>query len=405
MRRLLALPLDQGTIPQGRLDIAAKVRSNPLPWSGQFSPQLVEALLDAFASAASTVLDPFAGSGTVLYESVRMHKSGLGVEVNPAALTLSRVYEFAQLPPSRRRQILQSVDETVTVLAGDWRGGLFETAGAMRGDAHEGIVRAAVGARDRWERIALQALAILSDAPEGLASDTIQRIWARLRRTIQGLEFTSASLSLFHADARSIPVGDATADFVLTSPPYINVFNYHQQYRGAAEALGWDVLEVAKSEIGSNRKHRANRLLTVIQYCLDMHDVLREIERVTTEEAPIVFVVGRESNVKKTLFFNSDILCALATETMGWSVQTRHERRFTNRFGVVIFEDILHFRRRCGAYPRLRAKPQDVARAALLEASGWAAEGVLADFAAALDGIDQVRQSPVFSVRNALKGE
>lgn len=59
---------------------------------------------------------------------------------------------------------------------------------------------------------------------------------------------------MYHGDGRfpnpAIPFG-----LVLTSPPYINVYNYHQQYRASAEALGWDLLEVAKTEIGSNRKH------------------------------------------------------------------------------------------------------------------------------------------------------
>src|SRR2546422_11321437 len=46
---------------------------------------------------------------------------------------------------------------------------------------------------------------------------------------------------------------------ILTSPPYINVFNYHQNHRAILETLGWNVLKVAESEIGSNRKNRANR--------------------------------------------------------------------------------------------------------------------------------------------------
>ncbi len=55
-------------------------------------------------------------------------------------------------------------------------------------------------------------------------------------------------------------------DFVITSPPYINVFNYHQNYRQSAEILGWDLLKIAKSEIGSNRANRGNRFYTIIQF-------------------------------------------------------------------------------------------------------------------------------------------
>ncbi len=41
-------------------------RSNPFPWNGQFSPQLVETLLQTYAPSGGFMLDPFLGSGTVL---------------------------------------------------------------------------------------------------------------------------------------------------------------------------------------------------------------------------------------------------------------------------------------------------------------------------------------------------
>lgn len=51
------------------LDIEDKHRSNLFTWRGQFSPQLIESLLDAYCPENATVFDSFAGSGTVLYES------------------------------------------------------------------------------------------------------------------------------------------------------------------------------------------------------------------------------------------------------------------------------------------------------------------------------------------------
>ena len=67
-----ATPLDRTSLPQGALDVAERVRTNPLPWTGQFSPQLVEKLLAAYAPRDGVVLDPFAGSGTSLVEAARL---------------------------------------------------------------------------------------------------------------------------------------------------------------------------------------------------------------------------------------------------------------------------------------------------------------------------------------------
>ena len=87
-----ATPLDRESLPQDNLDIAERVRTNPFPWTGQFSPQLAEALLVAYAPRAGVILDPFAGSGTSLVEAARQGLGAYGVELNPAAVLMARVY-------------------------------------------------------------------------------------------------------------------------------------------------------------------------------------------------------------------------------------------------------------------------------------------------------------------------
>ena len=72
------VPLDTKTIPQDRLNIDNKQRSNLFPWNGQFSPQLVEVLLRTYAPPAGFVVDPFLGSGTVLHEAGRLGHRAFG---------------------------------------------------------------------------------------------------------------------------------------------------------------------------------------------------------------------------------------------------------------------------------------------------------------------------------------
>ena len=79
-----------------------------------------------------------------------------------------------------------------------------------------------------------------------------------------------------------------TVDFILTSPPYINVFNYHQNYRAITETFHFDILKVAHSEFGSNRKNRGNRFKTVIQYCIDMELSIRSFWKALKPNAKMV---------------------------------------------------------------------------------------------------------------------
>jgi len=131
---------------------------------------------------------------------------------------------------------------------------------------------------------------------------------------------------------------------VLTSPPYINVHNYHQQYRRSVEALAYNVLAIARSEIGSNRQNRANRFLTVVQYSLDMSLALLEIARVIRPAGLSILVVGRESTVCGIRFFNGELIAELAGRAAGLRLERRQERMFRNRYGKSIYEDILHLR-------------------------------------------------------------
>ena len=89
-------------VSQHLLNIEDKNRSNLFAWRGQYSPQLIEYLLEAYCLADSVVLDPFVGSGTVLLEAARVGLPAFEFEINPSAWSFSKVYEFSNLPPSFR---------------------------------------------------------------------------------------------------------------------------------------------------------------------------------------------------------------------------------------------------------------------------------------------------------------
>jgi hypothetical protein len=176
-----------------------------------------------------------------------------------------------------------------------------------------------------------------------ITHDFIQAKFTNLVNLIENFPYTNQKIKVGFSDARCLPLQNNQIDFVITSPPYINVFNYHQNYRKSAEILGWDLLKIAKSEIGSNRANRRNRFYTVVQYCLDIADTLQEISRVTKDNARIVFVVGHESNVLGVPFYNADIIEKIAIKSEIFHKVLRQKREFKNKFGKIIREDIINF--------------------------------------------------------------
>jgi len=61
------------------------------PYLGKFVPQLVEAMLERHLPGAKTILDPFAGSGTTLVQSLESGRDATGVDVAAFNCLLMRV--------------------------------------------------------------------------------------------------------------------------------------------------------------------------------------------------------------------------------------------------------------------------------------------------------------------------
>jgi hypothetical protein len=73
-----------------------------------------------------------------------------------------------------------------------------------------------------------------------------------------------------------------------------------------------------------------------------MFAALREAHRAVRPEGRVVIIIGRESNVRGEAFQNGVIVAALAVAS-GFALRMRQERKFKNKFGGLIYEDILHF--------------------------------------------------------------
>ena len=284
-------------------------------------------------------LDPFCGSGTVLFEALSRGAEAVGSEVNPAAWHLASMVGFSKLRQAEQSAVIAACRQALDR--------------ALRHDNARGIdelVRAIGGIESGIGRLLLAATLIIGMGNGHTATtDVLQRSFRTLVSTLAELAANKRGGGhCLLADARKLGLRGDSIDGVITSPPYINVFNYHQNYRPAVERLGWKPLDAARSEIGANRKHRQNRFLTVIQYPLDMAAVLNELLRVMKSCAPLVIILGRTSSVLGASFANGSMIEGLLSAS-GFGRPEKAERAFVNRYGDRIFEDILIAERRNGS--------------------------------------------------------
>lgn len=324
--------IDRKEIPQSELNIENKIRSNLFNWNGQFSPQFIEALLNKYASENMTVIDPFLGSGTVLAESARKGLEAYGTELNASAYYMAKTYEISNLTIEDRNKIISYIDKRISYIEND-EDIVQELTKSINETQYDSVYNV------------LSTLIIVMDIFNNVVTRELLNIkWEWLKNLILSLPYSKKKIKAMQGDARRMQLEDNKADLLITSPPYINVLNYHQKYRHSVEALGYDVLKLARSEFGSNRKNRGNRFLTVIQYCMDMALSIKEAIRVCKPERRMIYVVGRESTVLGCSFSNSKLIYEIASEIFGLELIIKQERVFKNRFGTMIYEDILHFK-------------------------------------------------------------
>lgn len=389
--------VDRGFVSQELLDVVARDRVSAFPWRGQFTPGLVGILLDSYAQAGASVLDPFAGSGTTLAEATRRGMAATGAEVNPAALELARVFTFTELTPAERKDVLGRVRRRLMEII--VRGNDGPTGDASR-DLREEVTDSYRSASSAYEAnvIAVAMMLAMGDQ-RSLEGGRLDRALSQVSEVVAGLPPDVVPCSVHLADARKLPVGENSVDLVITSPPYINVFNYHQNYRPAIESLGWNVLAAAKTEIGANRKHRQNRFLTVVQYAQDMMLAMCDFQRVCRAGAHAIIVIGRESRVRGVAFPNGEIVGCLAELMPGFEFVRWQERSFTNRFGGKIHEEILTFQvTPAGDGADLLPLATETGRQMLVAARSRAGSpGIAGEVDAAIEGSGLVRPSTEFT--------
>lgn len=318
---------------QSILNITQKTRKSLLPWRGQFSPQLIEYILTVNSQPGFSILDPFCGSGTTLFESARLNLSCYGADINPAAHFFSSMVIFSRLNHLEREHIRAEIINIVNK----------KITQEENNNLMENLLNFYQASQQSLFSYLIASTSIIL-AMGNTETTTITKFFKSLNTVldiVEKLPYSHVSLCSLLNDARYLNIPVSKVNLIITSPPYINVFNYHQNYRKALEFLNWQPLQIAASEIGANRKHRANRFLTVIQYCMDMCETFLAMRRFLEEAGKVIIVVGRTSSVRNVQFENSYLLAMVATGCTGFKVEKWQERFFTNRFGEKIYEDIL----------------------------------------------------------------
>jgi site-specific DNA-adenine methylase len=392
---------------QEKLDVKNKTKANLFNWRGQFTPQFVDYMINNFTHSGECLIDPFSGSGTVLLQSSLRNLSCYGYEINPAAYAMSQFVTLANTPLDKRQELITAVASKLKTALLPFEGLPVYIKTPNYRDSYQNLIHVAKqlfsNLSDQKQQILALNLLFLSEHDKKLElKASLTKSFYYLEKSLLSLPYTENLIKANLNDARKVGQElPETADLIFTSPPYINVFNYHQNYRAIIESLNIDILRVAQSEFGANRKHRGNRFKTVVQYCLDMSKAIESFWHALKPAGKMILVMGQESKVRNIAFYNGQMIAQLIQTMGGFTDLHTLERTFTNKFGNAIKEDILIFQKD-NQKPHTETA-QSVALAHLNQGLSKAIGDVKADILDAIKKIEQVTPSPIFNPKSLFK--
>jgi len=366
------------------LDILGR---NPIhPFPARMAPGIaLEALADS--EGPLRVLDPMAGSGTVLAVARSKGHRAFGIDIDPLSVLLAGVWTKtcnAELVTDKASAVLERARaqfRNLSVSDAYPEGSDDETRRFIRYwfDAYSRRQLAALatsikrihddGIRDvLW--CGFSRLIITKSAGASLAMDLshsrphkafqnapvkpFNRFLAAVEIVVSncpqsGSESVGPPTVVKRGDARNLLIDDGSIDLVLTSPPYLNAIDYMRCSKFSLVWMGHQIEALRKiraesvgteaASLKADRDEMVRGLIKALrltpdlsnrdnallsQYVWDMKLALAEVSRVLRAGGRAVYVVG-DSTVRGTFVRNSSIVAKVAADC-GLSLKSRHCR-------------------------------------------------------------------------------
>jgi len=354
--------------------------SKPIhPFPARMAPEILVNILRDLPQE-STVLDPMTGSGTVIHTALKYNHYPIGLDKDPLAILLSKVWtrpiDIKSLEEAKNDvyKNAKKSDHLFDDIIKDSKTKTFIDfwfAKEQRNDLAKLSYHILERDDDNRDilKVALSRLIITKDKGASLARDVSHSRPHKVSDTNsfnvieefkKSVEFISKRLAsnpfTYSAFVRSgdsrhlLELESSVIDSVITSPPYLNAVDYMRGHKLSLVWLGYTIEEltnIRSNSIGAERKPDSydkkqiieqaiqsigeidkldNRLQSMIhRYALDIYAMIGESYRVLKNGGNATFVIG--NSCLKNIFIKNTEILKNAAQMHGFRLVTENERQ------------------------------------------------------------------------------
>lgn len=291
------------------------------PYRGKFHPQMIKGIMNVMGlKPGDTVLDPMMGSGTVAVEASLMGINSFGFDSSPFCRFMSQAKLNAlTMSLDRARKAVDNTDEVFEYFKNNGRP-ISGRKSAKRPPLHyDNVIMEAPAEyltgtqqltknfdQETAETYSFLLLAYL-DAAGYSERSTRKSPIEQFRAILQRYVFVAEKIQTFlqqdgmilgkpqvsQGDARALPIGNASVDGVLFSPPYSFAIDYLDNDAFHLNYLGIDIVKLQESMVGLRGTSLREKFSL---YHEDMQRVLAECSRVLKSGKFCTIIVGTNRN-------------------------------------------------------------------------------------------------------------
>lgn len=252
------------------------------PYPAKFIPQIPNEIISKLTEPGDWVLDPFCGSGTSLVESTLLGRHSVGTDVNPlsckisaAKVTRFNTAQFVELNSflsivaepnalTRLRATLPEFfgrDKWFSPMVQRDLAALLSLIRTLTDDSVRNFAEvtfSSIIVKVSNQESDTRYKAIEKEIPPDRVRQTfVSKFRDAISRAEQyALASTDVSAHVWHLDS-TIERAPVTTGFrlAITSPPYMNSYDYYLYHKHRLNWLGLDVATTQEKEFGSRNKH------------------------------------------------------------------------------------------------------------------------------------------------------